>query len=98
MRIGTHRKLSLLPAAVAMTLAISCVSFAPAALAGDADEDEIIELYALHRQECARRPELPGCMGFGDTSRAVAARPALPYPSRAAFPARLGRARHPFRR
>jgi hypothetical protein len=81
--------------ALGIALAIGSVSFAPVALAGDSEGDAVIELYALHRQECARQPDLPACMGFGAASGAGVASRAVANPSRAAVPARLGRGRHP---
>jgi hypothetical protein len=62
MSLNTHRRLSPLWAAVAITLAIGSVSFASAARAGDAESDVTWELYKLRNsapvaaQQTAPRP------------------------------------------
>jgi hypothetical protein len=96
MSLSTHRRLSVLSAAGAITLAIASVSFAPVARAGDTggESDAMWELYGLHAQGCARQPDSLGCVGFGSASGAFAA---TPHPSPAAAPARLRSGRHRWR-
>ena len=77
--------------AVAAIVGGLCLPMVKSAFAGDANEDEMLEIYAVRKHDYDQRAAagLPtlGCMGF--TGATTVAQPRTPSPSPAAIPAKL---------